>query len=94
MQKEIKVTPLLIEQELHKLKKAQNDFATRFKLANEGDNQLHLINDLMKIKESYTDMSENYLALLERHIELTRESVKTIQETDYELGQGIQMLQN
>ena len=94
MQKEIKVVPLSIERELHKLSIAQKDFATRFDLMTEGNNQLDLVSDLMGIKESYTRMSEDYLALLEQHTQLTRESVETVQQTDYELSQGIQMLKN
>lgn len=94
MQKEIKVIPRVIELELNKLTTTQKNFTTRLDTTMDGDNQLDLVNDLVEIKANYTDLANSYLSLLERHLQLTREAVETVQQVDYEISSGIRMLEN
>lgn len=94
MHKEIKIVPRVIELELNKLATTQSNFTTRLNSTIEGDSQLDLVNDLVIIKESYTQIADDYLSLLERHLQLTREAVEKVQRVDHEVGRGINMLED
>lgn len=90
--KEIKLDSKEIESGLDKVSTSIEALNPTFSKIIVGDNKLKFVDDLNECKEKIDDLLTRYQTLLLRNVELTREAVDDLVETDQSIAREIKKL--
>ncbi|WP_409291412.1 YwqI/YxiC family protein [Peribacillus sp. SCS-37] len=83
---EIKMNYSSIERALQAMQGASSSLEPSLPKSIGGANELDAVTTLVEVNELFTQILENYKALLIKNEQMTRKSVETMKQTDHELS--------